>query len=219
MAHRIIGVQDIEAAHHAHEHHDHFHDHAHEDTARAERSAGFWLFITLAGGHLVLTSYLVQIYSPYTLEKEITDSGRVEEVKNYLYQFHMDLAAGLGALLLAMRILWHAMGNLIRGHMHMDELVALAIVAAFATHDYRAAGVIGFFLLLSELVETRTAIGARASIEALIKLTPKAATLITPAGEEVVEAATLQKGQRVRVRPGDNIPADGVVVHGESTVN
>ena len=222
MAHRIIGVQEVEAAHHAHgdhSHHSHFHDHAHEDTLRAERSAGIWLFITLAGGLLVLTSYLVQLYSPYTLEREITDAGRVEEVKRYLYQFHMDLAAGVGALLLAMRILWHALGNLIRGHMHMDELVALAIVAAFATHDYRAAGVIGFFLLLSELVETRTAIGARASIEALIKLTPKTANLITPKGEEVVEAASLQKGQRVRVRPGDNIPADGVVVHGDSTVN
>jgi Cd2+/Zn2+-exporting ATPase len=131
----------------------------------------------------------------------------------------MDLVAGIGALLLAVRIIWHALGNILRGQMHMDELVALAIVAAFATSDYRAAGVIGFFLLLSELVETRTAIGARASIEELIKLTPKTARLIVVDGEREVEASTLQRGQQVRVRPGDNIPADGKVITGQSTVN
>jgi len=230
MAHQFFGVKAAEArdhaamqaAGHAHRHddgHDHFHEHIHAETAAAERAAGFWLFLTMAGGLLVLTSYLVQWYSPYEWTETTTSSGDREQVRTYLYQFHMDLAAGLGALLLAMRIIWHALGNLIRGHMHMDELVALAIVAAFATNDYRAAGVIAFFLLLSELVETRTAIGARASIEALIKLTPKTASLITEAGEKIVEAVTLRKGDRVRVRPGDNIPADGVVVRGESTVN
>jgi len=168
MAHKFFGVQAAEDHHHAHQHdHDHFHDHA--DTAQAERATGFWLFITMAGGLLVVSSYLVQLYSiatnAITIETLTNSQGQVEEVKNYWYQFHMDLVAGIGALFLASRIIWHALGNLIRGHMHMDELVALAIVASFGTGDYRAAGVIAFFLLLAELVETRTAIGARASID------------------------------------------------------
>lgn len=232
MAHQFFGVKEAEARdhatrhaaahphHHHHDHgHDHFHEHAHASAAAEERSAGFWLFLTMAGGLLVMTSYLVQIYSPAEYTEMTNAYGVKEQVRTYLYQFQMDIAAGLGAVLLAMRIIWHAIRNLIRGHMHMDELVALAIVAAFATNDYRAAGVIAFFLLLSELIETRTAIGARASIEALIKLTPKTANLITESGERVVDVAALQKGQRVRVRPGDNIPADGVVVRGDSTVN
>jgi len=205
MAHQVLGIQAAEEAYHSHEHAG-GHDHSHGEAAAAARSAGLWLFITLLGGLLVLTSYFVQWYSPV-------------EGGEYLYQFHMDLAAGLGALLLALRIIWHALSNLIRGHTHMDELVALAIVAAFATHDYRVAGVIGFFLLLSELVETRTAIGARASIEELIKLTPKTARLVTQDGLKEVDAAGLQKGQIVQVRPGENIPADGRVVNGDSTVN
>lgn len=214
MAHRIVGVRDVEL-----QHGQHGHDHAHGDAAAAARSAGIWLRLTLAGGLLVLTSYYIQWYSPVNEIETVTAAGETVIHQEYLYQFQMDLVAGIGALLLAARIIWHALGNLIRGQMHMDELVALAIVAAFATHDYRTAGVIGFFLLLSELVETRTAIGARASIEELVKLTPKTARLITKDGERQVEAVSLQKGQRVRVLPGDNIPADGRVRHGESTVN
>jgi len=219
MAHRIIGIQDMEVLAHDHCHcAAHAHSHGPGEAAAAERSARTWLYITFLGGLLVLTSYLVQWASPVELETT-TVQGITQTKQNYLWQFHMDLVAMIGAMLLAVRIIIHALKNIVRGAMHMDELVALAIVAAFATHDYRAAGVIGFFLLLSELIESRTAIGARASIEELIKLTPKTARLITDSGEQEVEASTLQKGQRVRVRPGDNIPADGVVTSGQSTVN
>ncbi|QDV92145.1 putative cadmium-transporting ATPase [Phycisphaerae bacterium RAS2] len=223
MAHQIIGVGAAEAEHYAH-HHDHKHDHGHDHShfhehassaANAARSATFWLFLTFAGGILVLTSYYIQWFSPVI--ETVDELGRVTET--YQYQFHMDLVAAVGALLLAFRIIGYALRNLLSGHMHMDELVALAIVASIGIGDYRAAGVIGFFLLLSEIVETRTAIGARASIEELIRLTPKTARLITPQGEREVEAVSLQKGQRVRVLPGDNVPADGVVVSGESTIN
>ena len=211
MAHDVIGLKKREADHHAHQHDHgasgHFHEHAHADTQQAARSATFWLFVTLLGGVFLITSYIVQIFSPYK-------DGQ------YLYDYHIDLAATIGAVLLAVRVIWHALRNLISGHMHMDELVALAIAAALATGDFRAAGIIAFFLLISELIESRTAIGARASIEELVKLTPKTARLIDDAGiERTVDATALAPGQRVRVLPGDNIPADGRVVSGESTVN
>lgn len=209
MAHRIVGVRDAEADHHAAggKGQGHFHDHAHGEAGAAARMVRFWLYWTLAGGLLVLTSYWVQLASPKT------ESG------GYLWQFHMDIAACLGALMLAARIISHALKNLISGHMHMDELVALAIVAAISTGNFREAGVIGFFLLLAELIESRTAIGARADIEGLVKLTPKTARLLEGEAERDVQASSLKVGQCVRVRPGDNIPADGKVVDGESTVN
>lgn len=212
------GDHDKRASHPGHHHHA-GHSHGPGEAAHAARWAGFWLVVTLAGGLLVLTSYYVQFFSPRTTVEVATADGGREVVTEYLYQIHMDLVAMIGAALLAVRIVWHAVGNLIRGTQHMDELVALAIVCAFAIHDYRAAGVIAFFLLLSELVETRTAIGARASIEELIKLTPKTARLVTDTGEQTVNAAELRKGQRIRIRPGDGIPADGRVLSGESTVN
>jgi len=211
MAHRVLGVQEAELAHRGH---DHFHDHAHESTQEQARTAAFWFYWTLAGGLLVWTSFLVQWFSPdVTVE---TDAGPVTK---YLYEFHINLVAGIGALLLSIRIVSHAIRNLLSGHMHMDELVAVAIAAAFAMGDFQEAGIIAFFLLLSELIESRTAIGARASIEELIRLTPKTARLLVNGVEREVESATLQKGQRIRVRPGDNIPCDGTVVTGDSTVN
>jgi len=130
------------------------------------------------------------------------------------------LCAMAGALLLGAPVVWHALRCILHGHMHMDELVALAIVAAFASGDYITAGVVGFIMLLSELMETRTALGARASIESLIKLTPTTAQRVNPDGAEVeVEVAQLAPGDVVRVRPGDNIPADGEIREGISTVN
>ena len=132
----------------------------------------------------------------------------------------MEIFALLGAVLLGAPIIVHAIKSLARGESHMDELAALGIVAAFATEEYIAAGLIGFFMLLSELVETRTALGARASIESLIRLTPVRANLIEQDGSErEVKVSKLKPGDRIRVRPGDNIPADGEVDNGLSSIN
>ena len=102
----------------------------------------------------------------------------------------------------------------------MDELVALAIIAAFATQEYIVAGVVGFFMLLSQLMESRTALGARASIESLIRLTPTQANRIEKDGSETeVKVSSLRPGDSIRIRPGDNIPADGEISDGLSSVN
>ena len=130
------------------------------------------------------------------------------------------LLSMVGALMLGIPVIWNATRCLLAGHNHMDELVALAIIAAFAVGSYDVAGSVAFFMLLAELVETRTALGARASIESLVKITPTKAHLVSSGGEETeVEASQLQPGQIIRVRPGDNIPADGEVVSGQSTVD
>jgi Cd2+/Zn2+-exporting ATPase len=132
----------------------------------------------------------------------------------------VELAAMVGAFLLAVPVIWHALRCMMHGHMHMDELVALAIVAAFAMGDYVEAGLVAFIMLLGELMETRTALGARASIESLIKLTPTVASRIEADGKESeIKVSKLSPGDVVRVRPGDNVPADGEIKDGVSTVN
>ncbi len=141
----------------------------------------------------------------------------------YLYgvgSFQTEFLAMVGALLLGAPIVLHAMKSLIKKEMHMDELVALAVIAAFVTGNYITAGLVAFFMLLSELIETRTALGARASIESLIKLTPTKANLIEKDGtESEVNVGSLKPGDSIRARPGDNIPADGEVIKGLSSVN
>jgi Cd2+/Zn2+-exporting ATPase len=103
----------------------------------------------------------------------------------------------------------------------MHALVALAVAGAAATGRYQESAAIALFMTLSGLLERRTALGATASIESLMKLAPTRAQRVNAADgtEEDVEARALQPGDVVRVRPGDTIPADGLVRTGHSTVN
>jgi Cd2+/Zn2+-exporting ATPase len=161
----------------------------------------------LLGGILVLLSYLAVWLFP----DPASPSGR---------NFVSDTLAVLGAFLLGLPILVEAAKEILHGHMHMDELVALSVIAAVAAGDYKAAGAVAFFLLLANLIETRTALGARASIEGLMRLAPKKAHRLAKDGtEEMVDPKGLSPGDIVRVRPGDNIPADGIIVEGQSTIN
>lgn len=177
------------------------HEIAHENTHGKQVRVSIALLGTLLGGVLLLNSVIAPIF--YGRDSQITE-----------------LLAMVGAALLALPIIVHAIKGIIHKHMHMDELVALAIVAAFATGEYVTAGIVAFFALLSELVETRTALGARASIESLIKLTPTVASLLSSDGSESeIKVSTLKPGDVIRVRPGDNIAADGEIISGLSSVN
>jgi Zn2+/Cd2+-exporting ATPase len=172
-----------------------------EKTHRKQITVSLALAGTLLGGTLLINSMIAPLFY-----------GRDADVKNIL--------AMLAAILLGAPIVIHSIKSVVRGDMHMDELVALAIIAAFATGDYIAASVVAFFLLLSELVETRTALGARESIESLVKLTPTKANLVESDGsEKEIEVSLLNEGDMIRVRPGDNIAADGEVIKGLSSVN
>ncbi len=173
----------------------------HEHTKGRQFRVSLALLGTLAGGVLLIDSAVAPLF--YGEGSEIAE-----------------ICAMVGAILLGAPVVWHAIKCMLGGHMHMDELVALAIVAAFATGKYLEAGMVAFIMLLGELMETRTALGARASIESLIKLTPTAANVVGVDGTETeVAVSELASGDVVRVRPGDNIPADGEVTEGISSVN
>jgi Cd2+/Zn2+-exporting ATPase len=184
--------------------HNHLHlkeDIAAEHTRGKQIRVSIALLGTLAGGVLLINSRLANFFY---------GSG----------SFNAEFLAMAGAILLGAPIVLHAIKSLIKKEMHMDELVALAIIAAFATQNYVTAGVVAFFMLLSQLIESRTALGARASIESLIKLTPTRANLIEKSGsEKEVNVSALKPDDCIRVRPGDNISADGQVIKGLSSVN
>ncbi|MFN5756226.1 MAG: heavy metal translocating P-type ATPase [Planctomycetia bacterium] len=138
--------------------------------------------------------------------------------------FFTALPAALAVVLLGAPLVTSAVRDLIAGKAGMNALVALAVIGAMASGKYQEAAAVALFMVVSSLIEKRTAIGAEASIESLIRLAPtKASRLVRSAGseshEELVEATALRPGDVVRVRPGDTIPADGRVIHGASTVN
>ncbi len=139
--------------------------------------------------------------------------------------FYPAIPAALAALLLGAPLVAAAVKDLLKGQAGMNALVALAVVGAAASGKYQESAAVALFMIVSGLIEKRTAIGAQASIESLVRLAPtKAHRLVAgatrqDAREEEVEAKDLCPGDRVRVRPGDTIPADGRVIGGTSTVN
>jgi Cd2+/Zn2+-exporting ATPase len=178
--------------------HDYFTGHS----VQAETGRASALLIgTMMGGVLALSSYLATLF--------------------YNDATYGELLAFIAAILLGMPIVLEAVNSILRGKTDMDVLVAIAVVAAFAIGKYQETAVVSFFFLLSTLIERRTALGARASIESLIRLSPKTAWLVDPKSgqEREVSVGELTPNQIVRVRPGDNIPADGVVIAGESSVS
>lgn len=130
------------------------------------------------------------------------------------------VSAMVGAVILGAPIIWTSVKDLRRGILSINELVSIAVLACIALGDYKTAGIVAFVMLLGELIESRTADGARASIESLIKLTPTKARRLAESGdEEEIPASDLKVGDRIRVRPGDNVPGDGVILNGQASLN
>jgi Cu+-exporting ATPase len=84
---------------------------------------------------------------------------------------------------------------------------------------FEAAAVITVLVLLGQVLELKARENTSGAIRALLDLAPKLARRITPAGEEEVPLEALAAGDLVRVRPGEKVAVDGVVVDGRSAVD
>ncbi|MFS0738928.1 heavy metal translocating P-type ATPase [Sphingomonas sp. 1P06PA] len=128
-------------------------------------------------------------------------------------------------------------------HLNMFTLIAIGVGAAFLyslvatlapgifpdtfrTHGgmvpvyYEAAGVVVALVLLGQVLELRARAATGRAIRALMDLAPKTARRLRSDGsEEEVGLADVAAGDRLRVRPGEAIPVDGVVVEGRSSVD
>jgi Zn2+/Cd2+-exporting ATPase len=187
-----------------HDHkHDHDHNHADEDCANCghdHEHTPVRLTQTVVGLIFIINSYIV---------------GGLFQNGDMIATF----SAMLGAIILGYPIVWTSFKDIRRGILSINELVGIAVLAAFAIGQYQTAGLVAFFMLLGEIIETRTAAGARASIESLIKLTPTKARRVLGNKEEEVAASALAIGDVIRVRPGDNVAADGLIVSGQGSFN
>jgi Cu+-exporting ATPase len=97
---------------------------------------------------------------------------------------------------------------------------------SFRTHGgevglyFEAAAIITVLVLLGQVLELRARSQTSSAIKALLGLAPRTARrLRADGGDEDVPLDALQPGDRLRVRPGERVPVDGVVVEGASTVD
>ncbi|WP_421243581.1 heavy metal translocating P-type ATPase [Aeromonas sp. 601019] len=120
--------------------------------------------------------------------------------------------------------------SLKQGHLSMDVSVSLALIGAFIASMwatvfntgevyYDSITMFVFFLLLGRFLELRARRKASESSSNLARLVPIMATRIDDEGEHEVAAKTLQVGDRVRVLAGATLPADGIIVEGQASIN
>lgn len=84
---------------------------------------------------------------------------------------------------------------------------------------FEAAAVIIVLVLLGQVLELRARARTGSAIQELLGLQPKTARLVTTEGDVDVALDAVQVGQRLRVRPGEKMPVDGVVIEGSSHVD
>ena len=135
--------------------------------------------------------------------------------------------------------------GLIHGTPNMDTLVALGSMASFVWSTYalfamtraqvdgsdelvmhymmefyfESAAMILTLITVGKMLEARSKGKTTDALKSLMKLAPKTATLVRDGAEVTVAIADVQKGDVFVVRPGENIPVDGVVLEGTSAVN
>src|SRR3569623_288838 len=85
---------------------------------------------------------------------------------------------------------------------------------------FEAAAVITVLVLLGQVLELRARDATSGAIKALLQLAPKTARRLDADGSEhEVEIDTLHAGDRLRVRPGEKVPVDGVIIEGRSSLD
>lgn len=133
--------------------------------------------------------------------------------------FSFDLAWVAVVLCGAPIILEAIIGLVTRFDIKADVLVSLALTASLLIGEIFAAGEVAFIMQLGALLEELTVAKARAGIEKLVHLTPQSARVIKNGCEEIIPAEKVCVGDRIRVLAGETVPADGVIISGQTSVN
>lgn len=133
-----------------------------------------------------------------------------------------DLVAGAAAALVAVPVFIAAWQSLRHPSLHgiTDRLIALALIAAWATGDLMTAAFLPIVMTLGHVLEERSMLGSREAVRALTRLTETDTLRISEAGaRERVPSAQLRAGDRIELRAGERVPADGVVRHGAANLD
>lgn len=98
-------------------------------------------------------------------------------------------------------------------------LICIAMFAAIAIGDLFAAGEVAFIMAIGALLEDATTNRAKKGLRKLLNLAPTMGRRIRDGREERIPASDIQRGDILRVLPGESIPVDGTILRGETSVD
>ena len=128
--------------------------------------------------------------------------------------------AWVAIILCGVPILWDAVTGLVLRHdIKADVLVAMAIIAAVCLQEWFAAGEVALIMEIGGLLEDISAAKANKGIERLVSMMPVTGRIVGPNGEREVPVGDIRIGDVVRVRPGESVPVDGVIVNGMTSID
>mgnify|MGYP003600848773 FL=1 len=132
------------------------------------------------------------------------------------------LLLGVASLLVAVPVMRSAWFSLRYPSLHgiTDQLIALAMLGAWATGDLLTAALLPIIMIFGHVLEERSVIGSQEAIHALGQLTRSHARKIQADGSIIeVDNGTLKSGDMVEVRAGDRVPSDGRVLSGQASLD
>ncbi|BFH66366.1 MAG: heavy metal translocating P-type ATPase [Paenibacillus dendritiformis] len=185
------GADSHDHGHHDAEGHGHGHDHSHGNMNRMK-----W-FLGISG---------VLYLSTFVLDGRLPDPVLI-----VIYLAAMALS-GYVTFLKGAR-------NLLRLRFTMDTLMTVALTGAVLIGEWKEATLVAILFGLNEMLEGYGMERARRSMESLLAVAPKEATVIRNGQTVSIPIEQLTVGDIVLVRPGEKIPSDGTVMEGRSAVD
>lgn len=186
-------------------------------SAAPEGDLPFWrrhfraLLTTLSGVSLAIASIIDLIQSKLSLVEWLAADAESPASAMILY--------GVAALFGYGPSLPKLAGSLRARRADLSVLMAVSLVGAAFLREWSEAGTLGFLFSLAGLLETWSLHKAQASVASLLNLSPAEATVLHHDHEHRVPVERVKVGEILRVRPGERIPCDGVVVGGASAVD
>ena len=176
-----------------------------------------WLKLALAGGLAALAEafHLMLDWRPFGPDLQAWEiKGRA------VLEFAPPLLAAAAILLGGLttyRQGWTALRNL---DLNVNALMSVAVTGALLIKEYPEAAMVMVLFNLAEAIEAKALEKARRAIGNLMALAPDRATARQPDGTWAeMDTGRVEVGSRVRVRPGEKVSLDGVIVRGRSAVN
>src|SRR5262245_55883521 len=125
----------------------------------------------------------------------------------------------IAAVLGGSRVLYNSLESLFDGKLGADLALALACIAAILIGEPLVAAEVVFIGMVGEVLESLTFQRTQRAIRTLIEITPRRCWVLREGQEVRILVSELKPGDRVVVKPGARVPADGVVIEGRSTLD